>query len=333
MDPITEKGCVSEQDSVSEKGFNTFGNLESSDIIQQLNFDSVRKEEQQERETPFENDIDGFQSTLTDLLEQTPLSNDQPQIHSSPNPSESESESKSDSQDSNQQASDDQLGEISNQQANDFWTETLPDGRYLTGNFEANNLTGTGALFTQHGQKISSGNYEDGILTGEGKLYNKYGNVERSGFFKEDKLCGQGILFDISGKPTYVGLWLDGVKSGRGVETSQTGTYDGGFLENRKHGYGEISYTNQDYYKGYFRLGCKSGVGSYFSKTENSLYKGDWLSDLKNGTGTIVYHSSSEKCTAQFLDGKISGYGTFEYSNGDTYQGTFSDGLKSGYGV
>ena len=74
-------------------------------------------------------------------------------------------------------------------------------------------------------------------------------------------------------------------------------------------------------------------MGTFYCKTENSLYKGEWLANQRNGQGTIIWHETGEKCTAEFQDDKISGYGTFEYENGDSYRGTFSGGVKSGFGV
>ena len=74
-------------------------------------------------------------------------------------------------------------------------------------------------------------------------------------------------------------------------------------------------------------------MGTFYCKTENSLYKGEWLANQRNGQGTIIWHETGEKCTAEFQDDKISGYGTFEYENGDSYRGTFSGGVKSGFGA
>lgn len=64
------------------------------------------------------------------------------------------------------------------------------------------------------------------------------------------------------------------------------------------------------------------------------MYDGEWHNDVIHGTGVFLWADQSAQhddvYEGQFADGKIHGVGVYHFANGDSYNGEFVDGLKSG---
>jgi hypothetical protein len=75
-------------------------------------------------------------------------------------------------------------------------------------------------------------------------------------------------------------------------EGDKVATYKGSYKANKKHGYGEFTYPAEDQTK-------LDKVG---------VYQGEWEGDSRNGKGL------------------------YRYANGDFYEGTWTEGLKEGFG-
>jgi hypothetical protein len=61
------------------------------------------------------------------------------------------------------------------------------------------------------------------------------------------------------------------------------------------------------------------------------MYSGEWLDDQQHGFGTESWSFNKIKYTGEFLYGKKSGQGRFEFDGG-FYEGDFLDGQFHGYG-
>lgn len=61
------------------------------------------------------------------------------------------------------------------------------------------------------------------------------------------------------------------------------------------------------------------------------MYEGEWLNDQQHGYGSESWNYNKIKYTGQFVDGKKSGNGRFEFEGG-YYEGDFVDGQFHGYG-
>ena len=90
---------------------------------------------------------------------------------------------------------------------------------------------------------------------------------------------------------SYEGQFLDGKKHGQGKYTTPNFSYVGMFNENQFDSRGYISYKNGDKYEGNFEKGKKSGNGTY-TWSDGSYYEGSYKNDLKHGQGRFKTHDA-----------------------------------------
>lgn len=98
-----------------------------------------------------------------------------------------------------------------------------------------------------------------------------------------------------------------------------------------RHGYGEITYSNSDVYKGSWVNDKPEGRGVYVWK-DNGRYEGDFLAGKMHGHGKRVY-ASGNVYTGSFVDGRKQGNGMMKYSNRDEYSGEWDDDFMHGRGT
>jgi hypothetical protein len=98
-----------------------------------------------------------------------------------------------------------------------------------------------------------------------------------------------------------------------------------------REGYGEITYSNSDVYKGSWVNDKPEGRGVYLWK-DSGRYEGDFLAGKIHGQGKRVYHSGNVYI-GSFVDGKKKGNGIMKYSNGDEYNGEWDDDYLHGRGT
>lgn len=58
-----------------------------------------------------------------------------------------------------------------------------------------------------------------------------------------------------------VGDWINGKREGRGIETAEYGSYNGGWRFDMKHGHGEEQTTVRTIFNGQWERGRKHGSG------------------------------------------------------------------------
>ena len=80
-------------------------------------------------------------------------------------------------------------------------------------------------------------------------------NVVYIGQFVKDKMCGEGFE-----------KYLD--------QEDDEFIYQGGFLNDLRHGFGEINYCNSDTYKGKMILGVPHGFGEIYKCRTGNVYRG-----------------------------------------------------------
>jgi hypothetical protein len=148
---------------------------------------------------------------------------------------------------------------------------------------------------------------------------------------------------------------------GEGKMTYSNGdTYSGSFLENRRHGMGEMKYKeSSNIYKGkYTRVFCDEInlflVSVYMTLREsqrthlvmyvithsfNSIIipiqscTGEWVNSKRHGKGHFTYIKEGDTYDGDWFTGMATGTGTKKYSNGNIYEGDFLNGEKHGEGV
>eukprot|EP00919_Chromeraceae_sp_WS-2016_P019207 GHVR01045740.1.p1 GENE.GHVR01045740.1~~GHVR01045740.1.p1 ORF type:complete len:285 (+),score=67.64 GHVR01045740.1:67-921(+) len=139
-------------------------------------------------------------------------------------------------------------------------------------------------------------------------------------------------------KETYRGGWLMNRKHGYGIQTMKDGSiYEGQWENNKRHGHGalwlKVPGKNQrrKSYTGSWINGEKHGNGQcYYANGDR--YEGGWHGGKREGQGSMRY-ISGDIYEGGWHDGKRSGFGTMTYKNGDVYQGSWCNGKKEGPGT
>ncbi len=101
-------------------------------------------------------------------------------------------------------------------------------------------------------------------------------------------------------------------------------TYEGGYLNFKKHGKGTISFSNGETYNGNWLEGLKDGSGVYIW-ADGSQYIGNWHLDRMNGEGVHIAPNGS-KYSGSWQENLMHGSGTYEYDNGSVYKGEWCQG-------
>lgn len=116
------------------------------------------------------------------------------------------------------------------------------------------------------------------------------------------------------------------------------GAYTGNFKNGKPHGYGEMSYTNGERFKGQWSYGNKNGNGTYYY-TKNDVdgrakYEGNWKNDEKSGQGTMWYGKNDkydrERYEGSWQSGSRNGKGTLYWNNGAWHSGYWKNGYRHG---
>jgi YD repeat-containing protein len=140
-------------------------------------------------------------------------------------------------------------------------------------------------------------------------------------------------------------------RDGYGVKKIENNVLRGLFLKGKFSLYGERFY-GADVYKGEFLNGIRSGYGVYYWKELNQYYYGYWRNGKVHGFGFYVKDGKLIQA-GEYEDGKqkfnylvdrkqsdiagcegncVDGFGKFTYSNGDTYEGFWTGGIKEKVG-
>jgi hypothetical protein len=88
-------------------------------------------------------------------------------------------------------------------------------------------------------------------------------------------------------------------------------------------------------YKGQWLNAKPHGLGEYWHEVNGKLYKGGFKKGKFHGKGELLWFLDSEyrkKYIGEFMDGKMDGKGEMKYSNGDVYDGRWSNDKREGFG-
>lgn len=131
---------------------------------------------------------------------------------------------------------------------------------------------------------------------------------------------------------TYVGGIRFGKRQGPGVMTYSDGSvYQGYFRENMRHGKGTMrSKQNRVFFDGVFEMDYpKKGILTYNNKAR---YEGSFVNGVPNGEGTYYSNGRMASWDGQWVNGEMTGPGTFFFDNGDYYDGSLVQGKRVGSG-
>ena len=143
---------------------------------------------------------------------------------------------------------------------------------------------------------------------------------------------------------SYDGDWNNDNMEGRGLHVWSSGnSYDGEWLDGKMNGRGVYKYVDGAIYDGFWKDQKKEGRGFYKWYT-GATYDGDWKDDKQVKTTTIksnhvllLLFTHPQSLTLSYLPLHLvvsqDGRGLFNYSDGSSYEGQFSNNMKHGYGT
>lgn len=111
-------------------------------------------------------------------------------------------------------------------------------------------------------------------------------------------------------------------------------TYEGGYVRNKKSGYGSEYYKNGKLiYQGYYHENKRTGYGNEFSKKDKLLYSGNWFNNEMHDQGELYYDNANIKYCGMFIKGYRNGFGTSYDKNGNkNFQGNWYNDKVTGNG-
>jgi hypothetical protein len=107
--------------------------------------------------------------------------------------------------------------------------------------------------------------------------------------------------------------------------------YQGDFLNNQRHGIGNLIRTNGLRYTGGFKDNQFHGLGVLVN-AKNDRYEGEFLNDLPQGKGVLLY-ATGAKYEGEFVNNDPHGKGIMLYNDGIQFEGDFLNGVPHGQGT
>jgi len=145
-------------------------------------------------------------------------------------------------------------------------------------------------------------------LIRDGKATVTYPNGDTFvGTFVKNAKHGRGQYTFTTAKASFVGDYVNGVRSGHGVMTyPDTSVYDGAWSEGQRHGRGSYTYANGDRYIGGWKNDKRDGDGAYVYANDATTFKGKFVNgECRNGT--YSYYQGAVH-TAIITDGQVQRY-------------------------
>ena len=175
---------------------------------------------------------------------------------------------------------------------------------------------------------------KNGIIPNNIKVYNE-GDQNNLQIYQGDfNASGQRHGIGKCTTPYYIliGMWKNDKFSGWGRESRSNGdVFEGRYENGLLNGKGIFLNSKRVKYIGDFRNTRRWGKGELI--TDKFLYQGDFYNNQLHGKGRIKFFRDGIEYKGSFNYDKIEGFGTFRWSNGDTYLGHVKNGKMDGYGI
>jgi uncharacterized caspase-like protein len=161
-----------------------------------------------------------------------------------------------------------------------------------------------------------------------------------SGAVVDDPVTGQpagkGVIAWLSGDK-YEGEIKDGVPSGEGVITLAIGDiYAGGWLNGKRNGRGQLTMANGVFWEGDFKDDERVLTGQMTTKGNGVVISGMFTMNAETGTVTgtgKLSWANGDVYEGSLVDGIKSGEGTFSWANGQRYSGHWENDVPNGTGT
>ena len=202
----------------------------------------------------------------------------------------------------------------------------LDDGSKYWGFFEEGLYHGGGKLVTEKNQ--FTGKFERGMKHGEGELLVHSTNVKLIGSWRHDGKHGEFKVYK-DGKLTSEASYENDKRNGYGNLTYSSGNvYKGNWKDGKRNGFGVESKPDGSRFEGEWKDGYKL-AGVEYDKEGSLVRQGNW-SKLRLEGGKLVQKVTLEEgCISGNCN---NGHGTFVVGK-TRYDGSFSNSLKDGNGT
>lgn len=188
-------------------------------------------------------------------------------------------------------------------------------------------------------------------ITGEGEAFYDSGNYYKGGLANNER-DGEGTYYFVKRPEDENQEYSSGTFKNDGFLRGKYVFSSGAIHEGENdpetdkfHGYGVLTYSNGNVYKGNFFYGERSGYGEYFYNNEDftkEYYKGHWKNGVASGFGETSWKGQgfeswvgiySKYHVGEYKDGITDGQGTFYNDQREViYQGGILDNDRQGLG-
>ena len=212
------------------------------------------------------------------------------------------------------------------------------DGSKYIGDFREGSMDGKGQCVWPNGNKYEGG-MKCGRSHGEGELHFK--NCVVKGSFSDGVLTGPATCTYPDGMVYHGELKEDIIRDGPGRCTWLNGNkYEGDWKDDNPHGKGTMTLKNGNVYTGHWEGGQLTGEGKMVT-AEGVMYEGQFRNNVPHGKGMMKEPDRKEKHTynknifydGHFKEGRMHGYGTRRFRNGDIYEGMWENNKMHGKGI
>lgn len=136
---------------------------------------------------------------------------------------------------------------------------------------------------------------------------------------------------------TYEGEFVEGRRHGRGEWVRHGARYCGDFYEGDAHGRGTYTSADGAVYEGEWRHNRRHGVGRDHYPPKDGVarlrYEGEWHADERHGSGAKYAATGRLEYDGEWRRGKRHGTGRYVFSDGSDYVGEWRDGVRHGSGA
>eukprot|EP01126_Amoeba_proteus_P062234 TRINITY_DN842_c0_g3_i3.p1 TRINITY_DN842_c0_g3~~TRINITY_DN842_c0_g3_i3.p1 ORF type:complete len:277 (-),score=56.41 TRINITY_DN842_c0_g3_i3:86-916(-) len=130
----------------------------------------------------------------------------------------------------------------------------------------------------------------------------------------------------VEGNRTYEGEWLDGKKHGYGIYYNRGSRYEGEWMGDTNHGKGKYVWENGDTYEGDWVNNEQTGKGK-LTWASGNVYEGYWLNSKKEGPGVHSWNNGDVH-TGEYKKNRKHGRGEYVWVNKNRVEGEWLNGER-----
>lgn len=153
---------------------------------------------------------------------------------------------------------------------------------------------------------------------------------EYKGEWYQDQREGQGVLI-VPDHSIYTGAFQYNRRAGFGIQTSPSGRYEGDWLADVPHGFGNFTGVAGLEYVGEWNQGKRTGYGVGVTRSK-SRYEGMWHDNKRSGFGEETRLDGS-RYTGDWADNNREGQGVSTLPNGRIHAGEWAFNAPLGAGT